>query len=103
MGSRTSFDECATAAYGKQCLQASLELVRQLAQTRLETKGGRKDIRMIRKFREIDYCGEMWYDTKLNEDNTWSQATGGPLHLSEPRCACGCVSGGRFHHPAKNA
>ena len=33
---------------------------------------------MIRKLRDLDNYGEMWYYTKLNEDNAWSQATGGP-------------------------
>ena len=27
---------------------------------------------------ENESYGEMWYYTKLNEDNAWSQATGGP-------------------------
>jgi len=50
----------------------------QLLETRLETKDGQKDVRVIRKLRDLENYGEMWYYTKLNEDNAWSQATGGP-------------------------
>jgi len=50
----------------------------QLLETRLETKDGQKDIRVVRKVRDLDNYGEIWYYTKLNEDNAWSRATGGP-------------------------
>jgi hypothetical protein len=50
----------------------------QLFETQVEAKDGRKDIRLVRKVRDFDNYGEIWYYTKLNEDNAWSDATGGP-------------------------
>jgi hypothetical protein len=50
----------------------------QLLETQIETKDGRKDIRLVRKVRDLENYGELWYYTKMNEDNAWSPASGGP-------------------------
>jgi hypothetical protein len=50
----------------------------QLLDTQLDARSGQKDIRVIRKLGDLENYGEIWYTTKLNEDNAWSQATGGP-------------------------
>lgn len=48
-----------------------------LLETKIVTKGDRREIVPGRRIRNIDNYGEVWYYTKLNEDNAWSSATGG--------------------------
>jgi len=58
----------------------------QLLETRIETKDGVKDLRVVRKLRDLDNYGEIWYYTKMNEDNAWSPAGGGPREPDAAGC-----------------